>query len=77
MFTLIKFLLNRYTRRATIADLGKRVAVSWDRGMREGFIDWVSPEGAFSINFDGTATMVCPAVIREYRTNPFSGVTIL
>ena len=77
MFTLIKYLKNRYTRRATIADLGKRVSVTWEKGIREGFIDCVSVGGSFSISFDGNATLVCPSMIHGYRINPFKSVTIL
>jgi len=76
MFTLIKYLKNRYTRRATIADLGKKVSVSWGRSRREGVIDWVSPEGGFSIDFGG-AIMVVPAVIYGYRKNPFKNLVEL
>ena len=75
MFTLIKFLLNRYKRRASASDLGKRVSVYWEKGQyRDGFIDWISADGGFSINFDGKATMVVPAMIRGYRSNPFFGI---
>jgi len=77
MFTIIKYLKNRFTRRATIADLGKRVSVSWDKGSRQGFIDRISPDGGFDINFDGNAIMVVPAVIYGWRKNPFKSVTFL
>jgi hypothetical protein len=73
MFTLIKYLKNRYTRRATTADLGKRVSVSWDRGRREGVIDFVSPDGGFNIHF-GNSNMVVPAMIFGYRKNPFKNL---
>jgi len=74
---LIKYLKNKYTRRAKNADIGKRVSVSWGRGTREGFIDRVSPDGGFDINFDGQAIMIVPAMIQGYRTNPFKDVTFL
>jgi hypothetical protein len=80
MFTLIKFLRNKFTRRATIADLGKRVAVLWNpQGVRdfgekpnwrEGVIDYVAPCGGFNIDLDG-ATMICSATFYGQRKNPF------
>jgi hypothetical protein len=76
MFTLIKYLKNRYTRRATPADIGKMVLVSWDGSLRAGCIDWISSDGGFSIHF-GNAVMVVPAMIYGYRTNPFKNIVEL
>jgi len=77
MFTLIKYLRNKFVRRAKLSDLGKRVSVSWDKGVREGFIDNISPDGGFDINFDGRAIMVVCVMFHGYRKNPFRNVTIL
>ena len=83
MFTPIKYLRNKYTRRATISDLGKKVAILWNpqgvrdfgekEAWREGVIDEVSSDGSFFIDLNG-ATMVCPAMIYEHRKNPFKNI---
>lgn len=83
MFTLIKYLKNRYTRRATAADLGKKVAVLWNpQGVKdfgekpnwqEGAISYVSPSGGFYIDLGG-ATMICGAMRYGYRRNPFQNI---
>jgi len=77
MFTLIKLLRNKFTRRAYLSDFGRRVSVSWDRGSRQGFIDRVHPDGGFDINFDGQAIMVVPAMVYGHKRNPFKNVTFL
>ena len=77
---LIKYLKEKYTRRATGADIGKKLAVLWNpQGVRDfgekpiwidGSIDQVCEDGSFWINFGG-ASMICPAVIHGRRKNPF------
>ena len=83
MFTLIKYLRNRYTRRALASDLGKRVSVLWnpqgvsDFGEKpnwwDGVISHVGEDGSFWIDL-GSSTMVCPAMIYGYRKNPFRNI---
>lgn len=77
---LIKYLKNKYTRRATISDIGKKVAVLWNpQGVRdfgeqpiwrEGVIDYVAPCGGFNIDLGG-AYMICCAMFYGHRRNPF------
>jgi len=87
MFTLIKYLRNKFVRRANLSDIGKKVAVLWnpqgvrDFGdkpvLREGVIDSISPDGGFDIKFDSGAIMIVCAMFHGYRKNPFRNVTIL
>ena len=79
---MFRILNNYFTRRATNADLGKKVAVIWNpQGVQDfkekpnwwnGVIEHVGEDDSFWISLIDGGTMVCPAMIFGWRKNPFS-----